>query len=85
MTTDVGFPSNPLTDREQRIIQANSEIEGECPHPDCERTVHVCDLTQDGTLYVSHESDGVGLDSRSPRGETDGCRVPEQNDPTLDR
>jgi hypothetical protein len=79
----MNVPSSPLTEREKRIVQANSEIEGECPNPDCDLTVDVCDLTSDGVLYVSHEEDGVGLASRTDRGETDGCRVSPEFDPTL--
>lgn len=74
--------SSPLTQREERIIDANSELQGEeCP--ECGRTVNVCDLMDDGTLYVSHEGDRAGINSRSPRGETDGCDVDPENDPTL--
>lgn len=76
-------PVSPLSDREERIIDANAEIEDECPNPDCDLTPDVADLASDGTLYVAHEEDGVGMNSRSPRGETDGCRVPPEFDPTL--
>lgn len=75
---------NPLTDRAERIIEANAGVvDNECPNPDCDRTVRVADVTSDGTLYVSHEGDGTGLDSRSERGETDGCRIDPEHDPTL--
>lgn len=78
----VGQPRNPLTTREERIVDGNSALQGEeCPS--CGRTVDVVDLTDDGTLYVVHESDGVGLASRSPRGETDGCRLTDEQDPTI--
>jgi len=77
-------PRNPLTDREERIIEANANLPDACPNPDCEFTPEVADLTSDGTLYVVHEEDRVGMQSRTPRGETDGCRVPSEHDPTLD-
>lgn len=73
---------NPLTDREQRIIKANADLT-ECPNPNCDLTPDVADVSPDGTLYVAHEEDGVGLDSRSPRGERDGCRIEPVNDFTL--
>lgn len=76
-------PTNPLTDREQRIVAANAHLPGECPNPDCDLTPEVADLTQDGTLYIAHEEDGVGLASRTPRGETDGCRIDAEHDYTL--
>lgn len=78
-------PENPLSDREQRIVEANAQLgeSEECPAEGCDLTPHVCDLTEDGTLYVAHEEDGVGLASRTPRSETDGCRVQAENDPTL--
>lgn len=76
-------PTNPLTERESRIIEANGLDMTECPNPECDLTPEVCDLTSDGTLYVVHEEDGVGMASRTPRGETDGCRVPPEHDPTL--
>jgi hypothetical protein len=38
----------------------------------------------DGRLYVSHEEDGVGLNSRSPRGQHDGCYIDAEHDPTVD-
>lgn len=76
-------PDNPLSEREKRIIEANAELQGEeCPDPDCDLTVKVVDLTDDDTLYVSHEEDRVGMASRSPRGETDGCRISPEADPT---
>ena len=79
-------PQNPLTEREQRIVEANNELNGEeSPLPECDLTVAACDLTDDGTLYVSYEEDGVGLQSRTQRGETDGDRVPAEYDPTLPR
>lgn len=79
-------PINPLTEREQRIVEANSELNGEqSPIPDCDLTVTACDITSDGMLYVSYEEDGVGLDSRTPRGQTDGDRVPAEYDPTVDQ
>jgi hypothetical protein len=84
MSGSVGRPENPLTDRESRIIEANAHLPEECPNPDCEFTPEVADLTSDGTLYVVHEEDGVGMQSRSPRGETDGCRIDAEHDYTLD-
>lgn len=77
-------PTNPLTNREQRIVEANAHLPGACPNPDCDLTPEVADLTQDGTLYIAHEEDGVGLASRTPRGETDGCRIDAEHDYTLD-
>jgi hypothetical protein len=81
-------PENPLSMREKRIVEANAQIQRdeivECPCTDCSLTPNVADVTADGHLYISHEEDGVGLDSRTPRGETDGCRVPAKQDPTLD-
>ena len=94
-------PTNPLTNREQRIVEANAHLRraegdgdstaerssgrlpGACPNPDCDLTPEVADLTQDGTLYIAHEEDGVGLASRTPRGETDGCRIDAEHDYTL--
>lgn len=76
-------PTNPLTNREQRIIEANAHLIESCPNPDCDLTPEVADLTSDGTLYIAHEEDGVGLASRTPRGETDGCRIGHENDYTL--
>lgn len=80
-------PTSPLTDRDERIIEANAMIDDgemdECPNPECDLTPAVCDLTDDSHLFVTHESDGVGLDSRTPRGERDGCKVDPSNDPTL--
>jgi hypothetical protein len=77
-------PTNPLTTREERIVEANAHLPESCPNPDCDFTPEVADLTQDGTLYIVHEEDGVGMASRSPRGETDGCRIDPENDYTLD-
>lgn len=78
------LPESPLTEREERIIEANDLLGSDCPNPECDRTPRVADLTDDGTLYVSHEGDTAGLDSRAGRGETDGCRVPPEHDPTLE-
>lgn len=75
-------PQNPLTDDERRLVDANANHIGECPNPECDRTVQVYDMTDDGVLYASHEEDRFGLASRSPRGETDGCRISAENDPT---
>lgn len=76
--------TNPLSTEEQRIISANAGlIENGCPNPDCELTPDVADVSPDGRLYVSHEEDDVGLDSRTERGETDGCLIAPSNDPTL--
>lgn len=77
------LPENPLTDRESRIIEANADLPDACPNEECDCTPHVADLTADGTLYVSHEEDGAGRRSRSPRGETDGCRISPESDYTL--
>lgn len=75
---------NPLSRRERRVIKSNATMSGmDCPNPDCALTVNVCDVSDSGELYVSHEEDGVGLDSRTARGETDGCHVSPENDPTL--
>lgn len=75
--------SNPLAERTERIIDANADLNGgECPDPECDRTVECCDVS-DGMLYVVHESDGVGLDSRSPRGKKDGCLISTDHGPTL--
>jgi len=82
--TDTQLAQNPLTTREQRIIEANSVIQDSCPNPDCDITPTAVDLTEDGTLYVSHVEDGVGLGSRSAHGDTDGCRIGPEEDPTLD-
>lgn len=77
-------PENPLTRREKRVIRSNGQMQGE-PCPECGRTVHVVSLTDGNRLYVSHEDDGVGLDSRSDRGETDGCRLDAEQEPDLTR
>lgn len=77
--SDSALAENPLTENEERVIDANAELQGEeCPDPECEREVHVVDLSNDGTLYVSHVGDGAGLRSRSDRGETDGCRITDE-------
>lgn len=78
-----GRPESPLTTREERIIEANQTIGDDCPNPECDKTPRVADLSDDGTLYITHHEDGVGLESNSPRGETDGCRVPAEHDPTV--
>jgi hypothetical protein len=74
---------NPLTLREKRIIEANAMALDSCPNPDCDLTPEVADLTADGHLFVVHEEDGVGLDSRTKRGEQDGCKIDPKHDPTL--
>lgn len=76
-------PTNPLTNREERIVEANAHLPESCPNPDCDFTPEVADLTSDGTLYIAHEEDRVGMQSRSPRGETDGCRIDPEHDYTL--
>lgn len=84
-------PENPLTDRQDRIVEANANLPDECPNPECDLTPEVADLTRSasgeggrgGQLYIVHEEDGVGLASRTPRGENDGCRISAANDPTL--
>lgn len=78
-------PTNPLTDRQERIVEANAHLPDVCPNPNCDLTPNVADLTADGTLYISHEEDSVGLNSRTDRGDTDGCRVDPSEDPTLPR
>lgn len=76
--------TNPLTRDDKRLIEANAELPGaECPAEGCDCTVEAVDVTPDGALYVAHESDRLGVNSRSRRGETDGCRVSAENDPTL--
>jgi hypothetical protein len=80
----MNLPSSPLTRRDERLIEANSLLDTECPNPDCDRTVDVVDLADDGSLYVAHEDDRLGMGSRSDRGETDGCTISATNDPTLD-
>lgn len=76
--------TNPLSTEAQRIVKVNAGmLEDECPNPDCDLTPDVADVSPDGRLYVSHEEDGVGLDSRTERGETDGCLIAPSNDPTL--
>lgn len=76
-------PTSPLTNREERIIEANAHLPESCPNPDCEFTPEVADLTSDGTLYIAHEEDRVGVSSRTPRSETDGCRIGHEHDYTL--
>lgn len=78
-----GRAENPLTSREERIIEGNALDLGECPNPDCDLTPEVADVTSDGHLFVVHEEDGVGLDSRTKRGESDGCEIDPKHDPTL--
>jgi len=85
-------PENPLTDRQERLVAANAHLPDACPNPECDRTPEVADLTRSasgeggrgGQLYIVHEEDGVGLASRSSRGETDGCRIGHEHDYTLD-
>lgn len=73
------LPESPLTEREERIIEANSALD-ECP--ECGRDVAAADLTDSGHLYVSHVDDEIGLDSRRDD-SLKGCRVEPSNDPTL--
>lgn len=80
MSAERFLPESPLSDREERIVEANATVES-CP--ECGRDVEAVDVLSDGTLYVSHEGDRVGTASRSPRGATDGCRVGHEHDPTL--
>jgi len=75
--SDSALAENPLTEDEERVIDANAVLQGEeCP--ECEREVRIVDLGQDGDLYVSHVGDGAGLQSRSDRGETDGCSISDE-------
>jgi hypothetical protein len=48
--------SNPMTEREERIMYANNRLNGNAC-PDCGRTVEVCDLTRENELYIVHEDD----------------------------
>jgi len=74
--------NNPLTEREQRIIKANSVIGDTCPNPDCEKTPQAAEVDDNEYLYVVHEEDGVGLEGTRKVGPR-GCRIDPSNDPTL--
>lgn len=69
---------NPLTDREQTIIDANTSLNGgPCPNDACDKHVDVCDLTDAGDVYIVHEEDPEpGFDTR---GEDHACRIDPQD------
>lgn len=74
--------ASPVTDRERRIIEANATIDNTCPNPDCDKTPVAADLSEDGTLYVVHEEDGVGIEGMTKVGPR-GCHIEPENDPTV--